>query len=89
MSKELPATGTERGEPMFRLNVESLLSAASRAGDRTGYAISRTAGIAESSVYRILSGAAQPDLNTAMRLAVAYRVTVEELMDRVDLAAAA
>ncbi|MFF2189298.1 helix-turn-helix domain-containing protein [Streptomyces sp. NPDC058155] len=70
---------------MWQLSVEALKEAAKRAhGDITGYAISRRTGISESSAYRILSGAAQPDLNTALRLATAYAVPVEQLVERIE-----
>lgn len=72
---------------MWQLSIEALKAAAMTAhGVATGYAISRRTGISESSAYRILSGAAQPDLNTAMRLASAYGVSVEDLVERVETA---
>ncbi|NUU22815.1 MAG: helix-turn-helix domain-containing protein, partial [Streptomycetaceae bacterium] len=49
----------------------------------------RRTGIAESSVYRILAGEAQPDLNSAMRLSEAYDLDIREVMERVVVEAAA
>lgn len=73
---------------MFRLCIGRLLDAASRLGDTTGYAIAQRTGIAESSVYRYLAGAAQPDLNSMLRISAAYDVRVEDLMERVEPAEA-
>lgn len=69
---------------MYRLSVTKLREAAAKSGDTSGHAIARTTGIAESSIYRILNGEAQPGLNTALRLASAYEISVEDLMQRVD-----
>ncbi|MZF56885.1 helix-turn-helix domain-containing protein [Streptomyces sp. SID5594] len=66
---------------MYRLRVNRLREIAAQHGDTSPAAIARRTGIAESSVYRILSGASQPDLNSALRLANAYEITVEELME--------
>ncbi|MFZ3556425.1 MULTISPECIES: helix-turn-helix domain-containing protein [unclassified Streptomyces] len=74
---------------MFRLNIAKLRAAALRAGDITGYKIHVRTGISESSVYRYLSGEAQPDLNSAMRLVEAYDLDIREVMERVPVQAAA
>ncbi|MFW3473596.1 helix-turn-helix transcriptional regulator [Streptomyces microflavus] len=66
---------------MYRLRIHRLREIAAQHGDISPAAIARTTGIAESSVYRILSGASQPDLISALRLAAAYEITVEELME--------
>ena len=96
MSKEPPATsddtcqhGQEGGEYVFRLDVAKLLEATARVGDTTGAKIYRRTGIAESSVYRILNGETQPDLNSAMRLAEAYDVDLRTVIKRVPIEAAA
>ncbi|MFJ9029754.1 helix-turn-helix domain-containing protein [Streptomyces sp. NPDC102274] len=70
---------------MFRLNVSKLLEKTLSLGDSTGYAISRRTGISESSAYRILAGEAQPDLNTAMRLAEAYDFDLRKVMKRIEI----
>jgi transcriptional regulator with XRE-family HTH domain len=67
---------------MYRLQVDKLTKAAASKGDMTGYAIARRTGIAESSIYRLLNGEAQPDLISALRLGETYDITVEELMQR-------
>ena len=74
---------------MFRLDVPKLLEAAARRGDTKNAEISRRTGISESSIYRILSGDAQPDLNTAMRLVEAYDLDIRTVMERIEIKAAA
>ncbi|MBZ6250511.1 helix-turn-helix domain-containing protein [Streptomyces olivaceus] len=74
---------------MFRLNISELQKIAAKAKDSTGYAISRRTGISESSIYRYLAGDAQPDLNSAMRIAEAYDVDLRTLMKRIPVEAAA
>lgn len=74
---------------MYRLDVAKLLEAATRVGDTRGADIYRRTGIAESSVYRILNGETQPDLNSAMRLAEAYDVDLRTVIKRVPIEAAA
>jgi hypothetical protein len=96
VSKESPSTSdnpcqppSEGGDYVFRLDVPKLLEAAAAHGDRNGAAIYRRTGIAESSVYRILNGETQPDLNSAMRLAEAYDVDLRTVIKRVPIEAAA
>lgn len=74
---------------MYRLSIPKLLEATEVLGDSTGYAISRRAGISESSMYRFLNGEAQPDLNSALRLAEAYDLDLRALMVRVEIGAVA
>lgn len=74
---------------MFRLDVAKLLEATRTRGDITGAAIYRRTGIAESSVYRILNGETQPDLNSAMRLAEAYDIDLRTVIKRVPIEVAA
>ncbi|MBW5420244.1 helix-turn-helix domain-containing protein [Streptomyces sp. BG9H] len=74
---------------MFRLDVEKLREAAAAHGDHTGGKISRRTGIAESSVYRILNGETQPDLNSAMRLVEAYDIDLRQVIQRVPIEVAA
>ncbi|MCR8946588.1 helix-turn-helix transcriptional regulator [Streptomyces sp. OUCMDZ-4982] len=69
---------------MYRLDISRLREIAARHGDASPAAIARRTEIAESSVYRILSGRSQPDLISALRLAKTYRTTVEELMELVQ-----
>jgi predicted transcriptional regulator len=89
VSKEPPATSSERGEYVFRLNVKKLLAVTAAHGDKTGYRIYRRTGISESSVYRYLKGDAQPDLNAAMRLAEAYDLDIRTVMERIPVDAGA
>lgn len=79
----------ERSEYVFRLDVAKLLEATKSHGDITNAAIKRRTGIAESSVSRFLRGEAQPDLNSAMRLAEAYDIDLRDVIKRVPLEAAA
>jgi DNA-binding phage protein len=74
---------------MYRLDIAKLREAAAAKGDGSGYAIARSTGIAESSIYRLLNGEAQPDLITALRLAETYEISVERLMPRIDADAGA
>lgn len=74
---------------MFRLDVNKLLEITSRLGDATGYKIYRRTGIPESSVYRYLSGEAQPDLNSAMRLVETYDFDIRDVIKRVPIKVAA
>nr|WP_237540262.1 helix-turn-helix transcriptional regulator [Streptomyces sp. SID4917] len=67
------------------MSVSKLLEKTLAVGDGTGYAISRRAGISESSAYRILAGEAQPDLNTAMRLAETYDLDLRKIMKRIEI----
>ncbi len=96
MSKELSATSDdtchlrqEGGDYVFRLDITKLREAAAAHGDHTGGKISRRTGIAESSVYRILNGETQPDLNSAMRLVEAYDIDLRQVIQRVPIKAAA
>lgn len=74
---------------MFRLDTAKILEVAARHGDKTRAAIYRRTGITESSVYRILNGETQPDLNSAMRLAEAYDLDLRTVIKRVPIEAAA
>ena len=96
VSKESPSTSDnpcqpppEGGDYVFRLDVAKLLEAAARMGDTHNAAISRRTGIAESSVSRYLRGEAQPDLNSAMRLAEQYDLDLRGVIKRVPIEAAA
>lgn len=73
---------------MFRLRIDKLLEATATLGDTTGYAIAQRTGIAESSVYRFLAGAAQPDLNSMLRIHFSYGALIEDLMEQVEPAKA-
>jgi len=68
---------------MYELNVSKLRDKARENGDTSGYAIQKRTGINDSTVYRILRGAAQPDLITALRLATVYDFDIREVMDEV------
>jgi DNA-binding phage protein len=74
---------------VFRLDIPKLMEIAKARGDITGYAISRRTGIPESSAYRYLNGEAQPDLNSAMRIAETYGIDLRDVIKRVPIGAAA
>lgn len=74
---------------MFRLDTAKILEVAAQHGDKTRADIYRRTGITESSVYRILNGETQPDLNSAMRLAEAYDVDLRTVIKRIPIEAAA
>lgn len=73
-----------KGTPVYRLRVDKLWAIARQHGDETRHAIYKRTGISESSAYRIVSGQSQPDLNSALRIASAYGIAVEELMELED-----
>jgi transcriptional regulator with XRE-family HTH domain len=96
VSKEHPATSDDAchraqqgGEYVFRLDIAKVLEVAAVHGDNTRADIFRRTGITESSVYRILNGETQPDLNSAMRLAEAYDIDLRTVIKRVSIEAAA
>lgn len=68
---------------MYELNVTKLREKTREHGDKSGYAIQKRTGINDSTVYRLLRSAAQPDLITALRLAVAYDFDLRDVMDEV------
>ncbi|WCN06005.1 helix-turn-helix domain-containing protein [Streptomyces sp. M92] len=69
---------------MYRLNVTRLRQIAAEHGDRTPYAIAKRTGVSISSAYRYVDGSAQPDLNSALRLAQAYDLDIRTVMDLVE-----
>ncbi|MEU0017984.1 helix-turn-helix domain-containing protein [Streptomyces rochei] len=69
---------------MYRLNVARLRAIAAEHGDRTPYAIAKRTGVSISSAYRYVDGSAQPDLNSALRLAQAYDLDIRTVMDLVE-----
>lgn len=73
---------------MYRLRIHRLREIAAQHGDTKRPEIARRTGIALSSVYRYVDGSAQPDLNSALRIASAYGVPVESLMELVPEPAA-
>jgi transcriptional regulator with XRE-family HTH domain len=74
---------------VFRLDTDKILEVAERHGDKTRADIYRRTGITESSVYRILNGETQPDLNSAMRLSETYDIDLREVIKRIPIEAAA
>lgn len=69
---------------MYRLNVTRLREIAAQYGDKTPYAIAKRTGVSISSAYRYVDGSAQPDLNSALRLAQAYDLDIRTVMDLVE-----
>ncbi|MET7321464.1 helix-turn-helix transcriptional regulator [Streptomyces sp. NPDC005549] len=69
---------------MYRLNVSRLRQIAAEHGDKTPYAIAKRTGVSISSAYRYVDGSAQPDLNSALRLAQAYDLDIRTVMDLVE-----
>ncbi|GAA3957239.1 hypothetical protein GCM10022384_07860 [Streptomyces marokkonensis] len=69
---------------MYRLNVTRLRAIAAQHGDKTPYAIAKRTGVSISSAYRYVDGSAQPDLNSALRLAQAYDLDIRTVMDLID-----
>ncbi|MEU6597929.1 helix-turn-helix transcriptional regulator [Streptomyces flaveolus] len=69
---------------MYRLNVAKLRAIAAQHGDKTPFAIAKRTGVSTSSVYRYVDGSAQPDLNSALRLSMAYDQDIRAFMERVE-----
>jgi transcriptional regulator with XRE-family HTH domain len=69
---------------VYRLNVARLRSIAKEHGDKTPYAIAKRSGVSISSAYRYIDGSAQPDLNSALRLAQAYDLDIRTVMDLIE-----
>jgi transcriptional regulator with XRE-family HTH domain len=69
---------------VYRLNVARLRAIAKEHGDKTPYAIAKRSGVSISSAYRYVDGSAQPDLNSALRLAQAYDLDIRTVMDLVE-----
>jgi transcriptional regulator with XRE-family HTH domain len=69
---------------VYRLNVARLRQIAAEHGDKTPYAIAKRSGVSISSAYRYVDGSAQPDLNSALRLAQAYDLDIRTVMDLVE-----
>lgn len=66
---------------MHRLNVASIREIAVGRGHKTAYAVAKYTGISVSSAYRIFNAEAQPDLKSALRLAVAYDFDLRDYID--------
>lgn len=60
----------------------ALRKIAAQAGDRSCYAIAKRARVSQQTVQRIVRGTTTPSLPTLLRLATAYGVSVDELLDR-------
>jgi len=69
---------------VYRLNIARLRAIAEKHGDKTPYAIAKRSGVSISSAYRYIDGSAQPDLNSALRLAQAYDLDIRTVMDPVE-----
>jgi transcriptional regulator with XRE-family HTH domain len=66
--------------PTYTLNTPALMGAAREAGDTSLYRIHKRTGITASILSRIARGANAPSLDTALRLAAAYGISVESLI---------
>lgn len=64
----------------YALNAETLREAAARIGDHSLYRISKRTGLNLGNLSKILKGEWSPSLDTALRLAAAYGLTVEQLV---------
>ncbi|MFF0141917.1 XRE family transcriptional regulator [Streptomyces sp. NPDC005227] len=67
----------------YRLNTQKLRDKAAERGDEGPEAIIRRTRINSRSVYRILGGHQQPDLNSALKIAAAYDFDLRTVMDEV------
>jgi DNA-binding phage protein len=68
---------------MYRLNTKKLREKARERGDDGAEAIRRRTRINARSIYRILGGHQQPDLNSALKIAAAYDFDLRDVMDEV------
>ncbi|MBQ1122585.1 helix-turn-helix domain-containing protein [Streptomyces sp. B15] len=68
---------------MYRLRVRTLLSAAEKLGDTTGYAIAQRSGVPESSVSRIVRGQSQPGVISLLRLCRTYGLDIDDLIEEI------
>lgn len=67
----------------YRLHTSRLREAAAAKGDRSGYAIARRTGLAESTLSRLRRGIASPATSTLLTLAATYGVAVDDLIVKV------
>ncbi|MGW1840587.1 helix-turn-helix domain-containing protein [Streptomyces sp. NPDC002067] len=71
---------------LYRLNFPTLLRAAAACGDTSAYAISRRSGVPESSLSRWRRGKTQPGSISLLRLARAYGLAIDDLIQESDKA---
>lgn len=84
MRQKPPATSGQGRAPTYKLNVAKLRDKLREHGTPTGHTIHRNAGINQTTAYRILREAAQPDLNTAIRLSIRFDFDLRDVMDEVN-----
>lgn len=68
----------------YALKTDTLRTAAATAGDRSLYRISKRTGLDLTVLSRVTRGENAPSLDTVVRLAAAYGLTVEALLDIAD-----
>lgn len=66
--------------PSYALNTDKLRAAAAEAGDQSLYSISKRTGLNLGNLSKITRGEWGPSLDTVVRLAAAYGLTVEQLV---------
>jgi transcriptional regulator with XRE-family HTH domain len=72
----------------YRFRAERLAEAAKKAGDRSSYAIAKRTGLSQTAVNRIRQGVVDPTVASLIALADPYQLTLDELIERVELAPA-
>lgn len=64
-----------------RLHVANLRAAATQAGDTSDAQIARRAGIGKATLSRLVNHTTEPTLTTIRKIAAAYGLTVDDLVD--------
>lgn len=66
---------------IYLLRSDRLREAAAARGDRSAYAIAKRTGLAESTLSRLRRGLAAPTTASLMKLAHAYDISIEDLVE--------
>jgi transcriptional regulator with XRE-family HTH domain len=72
----------------YRFRADRLTEAATRVGDRSSYAIAKRTGLSQTAVNRIRQGVVDPTVASLIALADPYELTLDELIERIELAPA-
>jgi transcriptional regulator with XRE-family HTH domain len=69
----------------YRFRADRLAEAAKKVGDRSSYAIAKRTGLSQTAVNRIRQGVVDPTVASLIALADPYQLTLDELIERVEL----
>ena len=67
--------------PSYRLRSARLHEVAAARGDHSNYAIAKRTGLNQTTLSRICRGVATPATQTLLTLAIAYGLSIDELID--------